>query len=125
MTALRATIESDLASTLEGEFSTAVTLVAPDGTVYTGLVGQVLYDQRRVEPDTGAVVVVHEPVVTLRRSSLTRVPVAGERWEVKFPISPVAGAAVTSFLLSAARAPEGGETLGIIRLYAQKVSQSP
>ena len=71
------------------------------------------------------VVVVHEPLVTLRRSSLTRVPAAGERWEVKFPISPVAGAAVVSFMLSAARAPEGGETLGIIRLYVQKVSQSP
>lgn len=132
MTALRATIEADLASTLEGEFASVssagvgqVALVDPEGVVYSGLKGQVLYDYRRLDPATGEVVVTHEPVVTLRRSSLTRIPLDGERWEIRMPVSPVAGAPVISFLLGSGRAPEGGQTLGFVRLYPKAVRHTP
>lgn len=132
MTPLRATIESDLRDTLQGEFASvdalgagAVTLVDPDGVVYSALKGQVLYDYRRLDPSTGEVVVTHEPVVTLRRSSLTRIPLDGERWEVRMPVSPVTGAPAVSFLLGAGRAPEGGQTLGFVRLYPKAVRMTP
>jgi hypothetical protein len=132
VTPLRATIEQDLALTLEGDFASTdaagaglVTLVDPDGTVYAGLKAQVLYDYRRIEPTTGETVVVHEPVVTLRRSSLTRIPLDGERWELRMPVSPLVGAAIVSFLLGAGRAPEGGQTLGFVRLYPKAVRMTP
>jgi len=128
---MRQTIEADQSDTLEGEFASKTsagagltTLVAPDGAVQSGLKALILYDYRRVNPETGEPVVVHEPVIVLRRSSLTRVPLAGEKWEIRFPISPRAGAPIASFLLDGKRAPEGGETIGFIRLYPVKVGQS-
>lgn len=131
MTPLRQTIEADLSDTLEGEFASEtsagvgqVTLIDPDGVVYSGLKSLVFYDYRRVSPETGEPVVVHEPVVILRRSSLTRIPLAGEKWEIRFPVSPRAGAPIASFLLDGKRAPEGGETIGFIRVYPVKVGQA-
>lgn len=128
MTSLRTTIEADLAATLEGDFASVdtagvgqITLTAPDGTQYAGIKGLVLYDQRRVNPETGLPIVVHEPVLVLRRSTLTRVPVAGETWYVRYPAPPPSTASLRG-VLGPDRAPEGGETIGFVRLYPHDVS---
>lgn len=107
-------------------------LIDPDGKRYdtdneTGeelKAVQILYDYRKIDPDTGGEVTVHEPVVIVALSSLARVPVAGERWFLQMPEVPSESAPLANFVLTEARAPEGGGSLGLIRLYPQKVEQS-
>lgn len=127
---LRARAENDLATTLESDFGVHVELTPPDGVAITTsvndglpLMGQVMYDYLRQNPDTGADVIVKKPVVTLRKSSLLKVPKPGETWEVKIPISPLAGSPLKTFIIDADAPPEGGDSLGIIRLYLRKVKQ--
>lgn len=131
MGSLRQRIESDLARTLEGEFGLPVELVSPDGvtintSVHTGqqLYGQVLYEYVTISPDTGEDMVVGNPVVTLRRSSLSRIPVADETWLVRIPVKPVEGAEMEEFIFSAGRAAGGSESIGFIVLYLNKAVQS-
>jgi len=124
VTNLRELAESDLATTLESvdEWGLPVELVDPDGVEYTGLYGQVLYDSLKDNPETGGQIVVNKPVVTLRRSSLTRVPIPGERWAVRIPTTPSTTAALETFLLD--EASELGGSLGIVRLYLIRTAQS-
>ena len=49
---LRELAESDLGTTLEGDFALPVELIDPDG-VKQSLVGQVLYDTVEFNPETG------------------------------------------------------------------------
>ena len=107
MVNLRRLAEQDLETTLEGEWGLPVILIDPEGNVIskkTGtlndLTGQILYDTVKHDLDTGLPVVVNHPVVTVRRSSLSRVPKAGEKWLVRIPVSPVEGAVWTSAYLS-------------------------
>jgi hypothetical protein len=118
---LRHRIERDLAVTLEGEFGLPVVLISPNG-IEQELVGQVLYDTMRIDPDTGATIVINQPVVTLRRSSLIRIPISGERWAVKIPATPLEGAALETYFLE--QPTEDGRSMGFIRLYLTKVVQS-
>ena len=67
---------------------------------------------------------VNNPIVVLRRSSLERVPVAGEKWLVKIPIDPVEGSTIDDFIIDPTRPPEGGRSIGFIRLYLRKAEQS-
>jgi hypothetical protein len=120
---LREIVEFDLATTLEGDFALPVELVAGDtGIEYTGLLGQVLYDSRIENPVTGGEESIHKPVVTLRRSSLTRIPVSGEKWVVRIPLTPSTTAPLEPFSLEIAT--EGGDSIGFIRLYLMKPEQS-
>jgi len=112
---LRALAEADLGSTLEGEFGTSVTLIAPDGSKQTAR-GRVLWNQARTNLDTGEVATVPDPVVELRRSSLSRVPETGENWAVVIPEGPRADAASRTCLLDRSRSIEGGKSLGFIKL---------
>ena len=128
---LRERAERDLARTLEGEFNLPVELVDPDGNEITaslnddlGLRGQIIYDTVKLNPDTGEEIVINNPVVSLRRSSLARVPEPGEKWLVRIPIEPSTTAAKQSFIKSPTRPPEGGRSLGFIRLYLQKAEQA-
>lgn len=121
---LRALAESDLSLTLEGDFGMMVNLIGPDGIRDDGLSGQVLYDTVRINPDTGEEIVVDMPVVTLRRSSLARIPVAGENWIVEIPETPRAGASMVQYAMSPTRSPEAGKSIGFIRIYLQAVEQS-
>jgi hypothetical protein len=129
---LRAQIELDLHESLEGEFKIAVELTSPDGVkqIYSKnnpselLGGQVLYFSKRADPETGEIIVVNQPVVTLRISSLTTVPKAGESWYIKMPISPEIGAAKERFVFTATRSPEHGTDIGFIRIYPQRIEQS-
>jgi hypothetical protein len=130
MVNLRKQAELDLGQTLEGEFSLPVFLTDPDGVKYTlatsgdPLVGQILYDKIKIDPETGEEIAVKNPIVSLRRSSLTRIPQAGEVWQVQIPITPDPDAAKVSFILGKARGPEGGASIGFIRLYLQEAEQS-
>jgi hypothetical protein len=129
---LRAAIESDLNDSLEGEFGMAVELTSPEGVqqIYSKnnpselLKGQVLYFSRREDPETGETIVINQPVVTLRISSLINVPQAGENWYIKMPVSPQEGALKQRFVFSPTRSPEHGTDIGFIRLYLQKIDES-
>lgn len=120
---LRVQIEEDLALTLESpdDYGLPVKLIDPDGGIQE-LNGQVLYDTKVIDPETGLPVIVHQPVVTLRRSSLTRVPRAGEKWAVSIPEVP--GPDADKVLHTVERAPEDGGSIGFIRLYLMRVKQA-
>lgn len=121
---LREVADADLTDTLEGFWGLPVELTDPDGVKYTGE-GQVLWDSKSFDPETGEEIRVGVPVVTLRRASWTRVPEAEENWHVRIPLTNSTAAPLEDFQLSATRPPEGGGSLGIIRLYLQKPEQSP
>lgn len=129
---LRERAELDLARTLEGDFSLPVELVDPDGNEITasindsgGLRGQIIFDTVKLNPDTGEEMVLNSPVVSLRRSSLARVPEPGETWLVRIPTTPSVAAAKDDFVIDPSRPPEGGRSLGFIRLYLRRAEQSP
>lgn len=127
---LRQQTEKDLGFSLEGAWSLPVVLIDPEGVEQTkskndplnDLSGQILYDHRVVDSDTGMEHLVNTPVVTLRISSLDRVPQDGEIWGMKFPLVPDPSAAKTTFILTG-RPTEGGASIGFIRLYPQLAGQ--
>lgn len=131
MVNLREQVEQDLGESLEGEWALPVVLIDPDGVKYETsandatkpLVGQVLYGKREFNPDTGQEVYINTPIVTLRVTSLTRVPANGEKWVIKIPISPSTTAPLIDFIFQG-RPLEGGTSLGFIRIYPQKAAQS-
>ena len=109
-----------------------IELTDPDGIRYTtdAITGetlkaaQILYDYRKLDPQTGEEITVSEPIVTIAKDSLTRVPLPGERWYIKMPIEPSESATLVSRVISEIRAPEGGSSLGFIRIYPGKAVQS-
>lgn len=127
---LRETIESDLLESLESDYWLPVVLIAPDGVIYDksnndptkDLGGQVLYDSTVTDLESGMDLIVHKPVVTLRLSSLERVPLDGEKWAVKIPISPSTTADLKTFLME--RPTEPQNSIGFIRLYLMEMDQS-
>ena len=147
---LRALAERDLGVTLKGDWSTPVGLIGPDG-VRQSTTGQVLYDMVRFNPENGERVVVKNPVVTLRRSSLSPIPIAGESWIIEIPVDlaimndsftrqfddqsgnldsyggidtvTATYDATAKYTLSPSRPPEGGASIGFIRLYLQALEQ--
>ena len=122
--------ESDLGDAIEGEFGVPVTLIAPDGQRISEtvdgrpLVGKVRWSQPEVNAQTGEAVVVPNPVVTLRRSSLSRVPATGEEWYVSIPESGKKGAPFEGYLIDTKYAIEGGYTLCKVRLPLVRVRQT-
>jgi len=130
MTLLRERIEADLAVTLEGDYKLPVVLIAPDGARQdksandpdADLVGQIIYDTRVDAPETGGDIIIHKPVVTLRRTSLDRIPKSGEKWAVEIPTVPQYDAPKEKFFLEVAL--EDGGAIGFIRLHLMRVKQS-
>lgn len=114
---IREQIESDLETTLEGDFNLPVELIDPDGVVYDNLLGQVLYDS--VDENE---MLSGKPVVTLRISSLTRVPLAGENWAVRIPQNPSTTDTLVTYILD--KAPSHGRSIGFIKFYLTKTVQS-
>lgn len=135
---LREQMEKDLAITLERpeDWGMPVELTGPDGKVYNTsansidpsnpdpLHGQVHYTSVRFSPETGEEIVENKPTVSLRRSSLERVPQDGEKWFIKFPEDPSLTADMKNYALTLDRATEGGRSIGFIRLYPTKLVQS-
>lgn len=116
---LREAVVADLAESVEGDWGLPIVLISPDKVVYSGLRGQVLYNSKAFDPDTGEQIIVNNPVVALREASLTRVPLGGERWGVRIPVTPSETAPLADFVMSA-RPPERS-SVGFIRLYLTKV----
>ena len=128
---LRELVETDLDTTLEGEWGLPVTLISPDGVIQTlkkntttRLAGQVLYDTVQQNPETGEIIMVDNPIVSLRRTSLDRIPQDGEKWVVQIPTTPSTTAALEDFVLSPTKAHGGGGSIGYIKLYLTRVNQS-
>ena len=109
-----------------------VELKGPDGNEYKidKVSGEPLkapmltYDRTRIQPETGEEMTVAQPVLTLSRLSLDRVPQPGEVWTVRIQESPTS-LTMVDYIISPTRAPEGGQSLEMIRLYLQKLEQSP
>ena len=109
-----------------------IEMISPDGITYdtdaiTGeqlKAAQILYDYRKINPDTGEEITVHEPIVSIAKGSLARVPIPGEKWYIRMPIEPSESAAYEKRVLTPIRQPEGGSSLGFIRLYPGKVIQN-
>jgi hypothetical protein len=120
---LRVQIEEDLATTLESadDFGLPIVLISPDGEIQE-VNGQILYDTQKLDPETGLDIIVHKPVVTVRRSSLTRIPLGGERWGVRIPEVPDPNAEKTLHMLE--QAPEDGKSIGFVRLYLTRAVQA-
>ena len=114
---IREQIESDLVTTLEGDFGLPVELIDPDGVVYDDLVGQVLYDSI---DENG--IFSGKPVVTLRISSLDRVPIAGENWAARIPENPSTTDTLVTYILD--KPPMHGRSIGFIKLYLTRTVQS-
>lgn len=129
---LRAQIEKDLHVSLEGQWKISVELTGPNGEtqIYSKnnptelLGGQVLYFSKQENPETGEMIIVDLPVISLRISSLDVVPQAGENWYIKMPISPIAGAEKQSFIFTPTRSPEHGTDIGFMRLYPQRIENT-
>ena len=114
-------IERDLAVTLEGDYGDAATLVGPDGTVYATntlgkpIAGRLVYDHAEVNAN-GETVIVHSPCLTLRTSTLPRVPQFNERWAFKIPKS-VTDPTLSLFFLDADRPPVDSASIGFKKYY--------
>jgi hypothetical protein len=131
MVNLREIAESELRFTVGGEFGLPAVLTDPDGKVWdtdanTGepLKAQVLYDTNTENPDTGALITSKEPIAVFQKTSLGRIPASNEKWIVEIPTVPSETAPLQKFVISRDRPPRGGNSLGIIVLYLQKVRQS-
>lgn len=113
------------------DWSGVIELIDPDGNKYdidnetgqTLKAVQILSDYRRIDPMTGETIVITEPIVVMARSSLSRIPQAGEIWSIKIQLDPQSET-LENYLLTGDRSPEGGRSLGLIRLYPIKAEQS-
>ena len=129
MGGLRAVIEKDLAHTLEGDYGMHVEMIDPDGvdrslnTLGQPVMGRFIYDHAELSPD-GMTVIVHAPVLTLRASTLTRIPQSGEHWIFRCPITVYNQAVLITFLLDPDRPIYDGKSLGILRIYLTTPTQS-
>jgi len=129
---LRQLAITDLKTQNITDWSLPIELTDPDGIRYntdaeTGeqlKAIQILYDYRKFDLESGGEITVNEPVVSVTLTSLSRVPVAGERWHIRIPLDPFNPDTLSDFVLTEDRAPEGGASLGFIRLYPQKAVQS-
>ena len=129
---LREQVEADLHESLEGEWGMPVELTSPDGLTQKFsannpselLKGQCLYFSRQENPETGEAIIINQPVVVLRISSLIREPLAGEKWYIKFQTSPRAGAPMRSWVFTPTKAPEHGTDIGFVRIYPQRIEQA-
>lgn len=134
---LREKMEAGLEKMLEdyeNGYGLPVVLIAPDGTKqeYSAndpdtprtilLAGRVTYARFEQDPATGMPYRVDNPIVTLRRSSLDRVPVAGEKWIVQIPEEPKVDADKKSFLME--HAPRTGGSYQWIQLPLTDLEQN-
>ena len=121
MVDMRAQVEADLEDLLEGDFGLPVTLISPSGETET-VMGQVAYDTRKYDPQTGAEMIIDTPVVTVRRSSLSTIPADGEYWSVRIPSTPTVSADLETYIVETPT--QGGRSYGWITLYLTKADQS-
>ncbi len=130
---LRERAEADLSFTLEGQFNLPCQLIDPDGNLYPDtdadpdaalLKARVDYDKKVVDMETGEELVVGNSHVTLRRSSLSRIPLEGEAgWKVRLPETPSTTASLVTMFVDE-RSIQDGKSIGMITLYLTKAVQA-
>ena len=123
-------IEGDLATTVESDFASAVTLKGPDGTTYatsandptgkTPLYGSARRHTERID-DGGNSVITPIPSLVMRITSLARAPKQAENWAVNFAFP---GESAAWYMLDATRAPEYDYAIGYVILFPIKAQQS-
>ncbi|RKY06725.1 MAG: hypothetical protein DRP56_06885 [Planctomycetota bacterium] len=115
---------------IEGNYGLPVVLITPDGTTISTdedgntLKGQVLYDHDSLDPETGDLMSTKEIRVTLRKTALSQIPVAGETWKVSIPDDPSGQDAMTTYLMNPDESPVDGQSAGFITLKPKNVDQS-
>jgi hypothetical protein len=129
-------MEQDLGMILENStsgFGLPVILISPDGETQEfsandpetprtiPLTGRVSYAWYREDPDGGMPMRVENPIVTLRKSSLDRVPLAGEKWTVSIPEKPDPAAPKKTFFMEFA--PRAGDSFQWIQLPLTELAQ--
>lgn len=127
---LRVAIENDLNDSIESEWGIECELTSPDGQIQIyslndptkKLKGQYLNFSRRENPDSGEIMIVNDPVLTLRKSSLIRVPAPGEKWYIK--INDIVSGTIKKYIGNADRSPEHGSDIGFVRIYLQRITNS-
>lgn len=133
MTNLRVQVNRDLEKSMESEshWGLPVVLIAPGGEIIDTkkdstdrLSGQVLLNYSEYNPDTGEDLVINDPIVTLRLSSLIREPKNGETWFVKIPKEPDPDAELFTYVLSPDKAMKFNRSIGFVRMYLQRADQS-
>lgn len=133
MSNLRQLAVKDIKSQNLKDWSLPVIIIDPNGNIQdtdneTGKplkAVQILYDYLKVNPSTGMETLVNEPVIVMMRNSLSRIPLPGENWQIKFPLDPEKPYTLSEdYFLSGDKSPEGGQSLGFIRFYPGKAIQS-
>ena len=132
MTNLRTRAINDVKKQNLKNWSLPIILQDPDGITYdkdneTGeelKAIQILYDRRVENPDTGEIVIIHEPIITIASASLLRIPEPGEKWSIRFPLDPKEPDTLSNFVFTPDRSIEGGNSLGFIRIYPQRLIQT-
>ena len=128
---LRERVESDLSFSLEGQWGLPVELINPNGEIINTsqnngktLMGQVMFDTLSTNLETGEELIIGNPNISLRLSSLSSYPSQTDyrTWFVKIPTTPSATADLVLHKVS--EAPQGGRSIGYITLFLEKVSQS-
>ena len=120
---LRELSEEFLEVSLEGDFALPIEITTPDGAVQT-VQAQVLYDRTGEDPQTGETIYVTEPVVVVRRSSLSPVPDPGDKLVIRIPERPDATADLETYFCYD-QSFRGGRSLGLVRFYLTRTEQSP
>lgn len=115
---------------IEGNYGLPVELIPPTGVDITEnedgetLKSQVLYDREGVDMETGGMIVIGGTTVTLRKSALSRVPVAGEIWGIRIPINPADPDTLSVFLINTDEAPTDGQSAGFIILKLKEAEEA-
>jgi len=120
-------MERDLGEMIEGPFAVLVELLPPGGAwIRTSLRGgplHGLWTNAYFDTEGGEQVVVNEPCLCLRRSSLSRIPLHDEKWALRVQDTPGIQA-MAMYVLSTDKVPKSDMSRGIIYLFPQAVSQS-
>lgn len=120
MVDLRREMERDLGESLEGDFALPIEMIAPDGSVQTEslnggvLRGMIVYESAQFSPKTGSLVYGERVIVSLRRTSLVRIPEVRENWVVRIPVDPSWDSEMVSYQV--AEIHRTGRSVGFINL---------
>lgn len=106
-----------------GRFSLPVELIDDEAVLYS-VNGSILYDTVGIDPDSGAEILIDNPVVVLSKQDLVRVPQQGEKWVVRIPTEPKVSGIKESFMLSPESPLAGGGSLDYITLFLKKLEQT-
>jgi hypothetical protein len=116
-------MEQDLGTTIENDFASPCSMVDPNGNVITvSANGGPLYarftDDYVSAGESGEAIIIKDPMIIMRISSLSRVPVGGEKWS--FCNLRTGKLYVID---GNTKVPERADSIGFIRLYPRQVAQ--